>query len=73
MKFLIYIISSGKKSLCIDVKNESTLQVEKLYSKIASQLCYLLLLEVYTQRYRGLHDAGAADDEEREAYCGSSQ
>ena len=55
------------------MKNESTLQVEKLYSKIASQLCYLPLVEVHTQRYRGRHDAGAADDEEREAYCGSSQ
>ena len=55
------------------MKRKSTLQVEKLYSKIASQLCYLLLVEVYTQRYRGRHCAGAADDEEREAYCGSSQ
>ena len=43
------------------------MQVKKLYNKIASQLCYLLLVEVYTQRCRALHDAGAADDEEREA------
>ena len=49
------------------MKRKSKLQVEKLYSEIASQLCYLLLLEVCTHRYRGLYDAGAADDEEPDA------
>ena len=63
-QFISYLLG---KSLCIEVKNKSKLQAEKLYSKIASQLCYLLLLEVYTHRYRGLHDAGAADDEEPDA------
>ena len=38
------------------MKNKSKLQVEKLYRKIATQLCYLLLLEVCTHRYRGLHE-----------------
>ena len=39
------------------------LQVEKLYSEIVFQLCYLLLIEVCTHRYRGLHVEDAAEDE----------
>ena len=39
------------------------LQVEKLYSEIAAQLCYLLLIEFCTHRYRGFHVEDAAADE----------
>ena len=55
------------------MKNKSSCKLKKLYSEIASQLCYLLLLEVCTHRYRGLHDEGAANDEEPDAQRGSSQ
>ena len=44
-------------------EERNQLQVEKLYSEIASQLCYLLLIEVCTHRYPGFHVEDAAEDE----------
>ena len=56
------IISSWKEST-YRCEEWIQLQVEKLYSEMASQLCYLLLIEVCTHRYRGFHLEDATEDE----------
>ena len=66
------IISSWQESMYRS-EEWNQLQVEKLYSEIASQLCFLLLIEVCTHRYRGFHveEDAAEDDWPRDWPCSS--
>ena len=57
--------SPFRKSTCIDVKNQSILQVRNCTVKCLSAVLYLPFQEAYTHRYRGRHWVWADDDEGR--------